>query len=461
MSENIKERLLEIMAICKAKYSSPESIAALQRTFQSHNITIEDWNALIEYVKTAIDTGNDLIEIIDLVGEYVIQTVEDKMEEVDNSLVPHLSFTSLDNITEFIRNNNILGDFVILRNSYTQDVYIGSFNGQTSQNQEHPEADDINLFEFEFKKLGSSDRFVYYGPTLENPNLTFGNIFSNIYKENYEIQNNKATIVSSSSTDTEYPTAKAVHTALTLKEDAANKTTTLNNESTHAQYPSAKVVWDYYTNALEVAEGKCKTFILSYQSTIAATKIYYTNNSSKVFYVYNSETGELENKTSELLAGDYDDISIQNNIFNSQNSQIYSNYVLGGGYLLVNPINYSDPHNVSQASILYPLTNSPFKKGDIFLVVEINVPDRWFGGNPGNVSFYKLETSKVDLANYYTASQIALLLAEKQDNLVSGTNIKTIHGQSVLGSGDLSLFEEMNDTTDVLEIMEDDEDEEE
>lgn len=458
MSENIKERLLEIMAICKAKYSSPESIAALQRTFQSHNITIEDWNSLIEYVKTAIDTGNDLIEIIDLVGEYVIQTVEDKMEEVDNSIVPHLRFIGSENITEFIRNNNIINDFIIITGVYA--IYIGSFNGQYSQSQdeEHPE-DYLELFGFEFEKLGSSDRFVYHGPTLTDPDLTFNDIFSNTYKENYEIQNNKATVVSSSSTDTEYPTAKAVHTALTLKEDAANKTTTLNNESTHAQYPSAKVVWDYYTNALEVAEGKCKTFILSYQSTIAATKAYYTNNSSKVFYVYNGETGELENKTSELLAGAYDDILIQNNAFNSQDA-LYNIY---GGYLLVNPINYADPYNVSQASILYPIYNSPikaFKKGDIFLVVETDVPDRWFDSNY-TFGFYKLETSKVDLANYYTASQIALLLAEKQANLVSGTNIKTINGQSVLGSGDLSLFEEMNDTTDVLEIMEDDEDEEE
>jgi hypothetical protein len=40
---------------------------------------------------------------------------------------------------------------------------------------------------------------------------------------------------------------------------------------------------------------------------------------------------------------------------------------------------------------------------------------------------------------YYTESEITTLLSRKQDTLVSGTNIKTINGASVLGSGDLSV----------------------
>lgn len=40
---------------------------------------------------------------------------------------------------------------------------------------------------------------------------------------------------------------------------------------------------------------------------------------------------------------------------------------------------------------------------------------------------------------YYTESEITSLLSGKQDTLVSGTNIKTINGASVLGSGDLTV----------------------
>jgi hypothetical protein len=47
-------------------------------------------------------------------------------------------------------------------------------------------------------------------------------------------------------------------------------------------------------------------------------------------------------------------------------------------------------------------------------------------------------TSTFDVANTYSISQSDFLLSNKQDNLVSGTNIKTINGESILGSGNIS-----------------------
>ena len=48
-----------------------------------------------------------------------------------------------------------------------------------------------------------------------------------------------------------------------------------------------------------------------------------------------------------------------------------------------------------------------------------------------------------DLSNYYTKSQtdtyVSNAVSAKQDTLVSGTNIKTINGQSLLGSGDIQI----------------------
>lgn len=48
-------------------------------------------------------------------------------------------------------------------------------------------------------------------------------------------------------------------------------------------------------------------------------------------------------------------------------------------------------------------------------------------------------TSKADTATTYTKSQVDTAIATKQDTLVSGTNIKTINNQSLLGSGNINI----------------------
>lgn len=49
-------------------------------------------------------------------------------------------------------------------------------------------------------------------------------------------------------------------------------------------------------------------------------------------------------------------------------------------------------------------------------------------------------TSSVNnLTNYYTKTSIDSSLGSKQDSLVSGTNIKTINNESILGSGNITI----------------------
>lgn len=48
-------------------------------------------------------------------------------------------------------------------------------------------------------------------------------------------------------------------------------------------------------------------------------------------------------------------------------------------------------------------------------------------------------TGDIDLTNYYTKSVVDAMLSQKQDKLVSGTNIKTVNGESILGSGDIVI----------------------
>ena len=48
-------------------------------------------------------------------------------------------------------------------------------------------------------------------------------------------------------------------------------------------------------------------------------------------------------------------------------------------------------------------------------------------------------TSHQSLSDYYTKTESNQLLANKQDSLVSGTNIKTVNNQSILGEGNITI----------------------
>ena len=52
-----------------------------------------------------------------------------------------------------------------------------------------------------------------------------------------------------------------------------------------------------------------------------------------------------------------------------------------------------------------------------------------------------------DLSNYYTKGETDTLLGEKQPTLVSGTNLKTINNESLLGEGNIDIVETSAVTT--------------
>lgn len=61
------------------------------------------------------------------------------------------------------------------------------------------------------------------------------------YAEN---KSNKVSSITISSTDIQYPTAKAVYNNLLLKEDKSNKVIAITQNSTNTEYPSAKAVYE-------------------------------------------------------------------------------------------------------------------------------------------------------------------------------------------------------------------------
>ena len=49
------------------------------------------------------------------------------------------------------------------------------------------------------------------------------------------------------------------------------------------------------------------------------------------------------------------------------------------------------------------------------------------------------DAAEVDMSNYYTKAQTNTIVGGKQDTLVSGTNIKTINNESILGEGNIDI----------------------
>lgn len=201
----------------------------------------------------------------------------------------------------------------------------------------------------------------------------------------------QVTIPETPTADASAASKKYTDTQLALKENLSNKVQELSNASTTAQYPSAKTVYDLSVDLREVAEGKCKSFILSYNDTLSSVK----TNLQTYGHTCSDATGN--DITADVLAGDYDDAEFINSSFNSNSDEI----LFQADSILIFRAISSKP---SDASFIFVKSNyDGYKMGDIVLVIETQVPDRWYDGNG---SFQKLETSKIDLTSYATIAYV-------------------------------------------------------
>lgn len=187
----------------------------------------------------------------------------------------------------------------------------------------------------------------------------------------------------------------------------------LNGSSTNA--PQTKVVYEELQNVRELAEAKANTFIVDATLTIATLKAY---GSPFMFYVYNRDTKEWEDKKTELLNGDYDNLTVINSSFNSQTVFNCANneFIITG-----------QPHGAGSAFYLLQVgsfygTNLispyPLRNGYIFYVLQTDVPDRWYGTS--GFTFNILE-AKANLNNYYSKTESLIPAATNTYNLGSSS----------------------------------------
>ena len=120
-----------------------------------------------------------------------------------------------------------------------------------------------------------------------------------------ESTSNKVTSISNASTNTEYPSAKAVYDSLDSftqgKESTSNKVTSLSYFSTDTQYPSAKAVYDELISLDSSISGKENTFNKVTSLSASSTDLEYP--SAKAVYDELDDINTTLTSTNTTLAG--------------------------------------------------------------------------------------------------------------------------------------------------------------
>ena len=227
-------------------------------------------------------------------------------------------------------------------------------------------------------------------------------------KANKEDSSNKVTSLSSSSTDTQYPSAKLVkdsldgksdnghthsqyltsHQDITGKEDKSNKVTSLSSASTNTQYPSAKCVFDKLSGYLTSNEEVI--FVNGNNQSTDTTTNTFTGTTSKLDSINNVVDGtKLIYKVSVTSTNDTNDLRLSlgtnsgtieryiksDNAYTTAN--LYPIYTLlflvyfNGAWHIIGQSNPKLKNRI--VDLVYPI-------GSIYMSVNATSPATLFGG---------------------------------------------------------------------------------
>lgn len=178
---------------------------------------------------------------------------------------------------------------------------------------------------------------------------------------------------------------------------------------------------------MAVAEGKTKSYVLSYSNVVEIEEV----EEAIQYYSFYKMDGTKITTKQEFIDYVGADSKCVNRAFNSQDNSIQIMYYFDGSGNYYNTYLLIDKGDGINRYTVLPMKDNLVKVGDIFLVVEINVPDRW---HSGELSTYKLETAKIDLNNYYTKGEVEAIkqaLQQQINNLI--LTIKSESTQEVDG----------------------------
>lgn len=256
-------------------------------------------------------------------------------------------------------------------------------------------------------------------------------------------------VIISSQTEDESPASSGVTidgTAIPRNktlETVDNKVTSWSTITTDTHYPSEKLVKAECDNIRAVAEGKCKTYVLSYSTSVPTEETFSSG-------WYCTSDGTPLDTWEEFISylSPIRPTWLVNRNFNNQSGSISLEFTeeeegevitYNCSYLLVKRVeNNSWKYMVLKFLDLLQQEVTPFKIGDVFLVTETSVPDRWYAGS--NV-LCKLETSKVDLSWSAIENKPTTLAGYGITDAVNTTGAqwitgqKTFRGSQVLADG--------------------------
>lgn len=318
-----------------------------------------------------------------------------------------------------------------IEGSYVWFTNLGSDEGGTFAHY------DDDYYDYDIRKLSS---ITFHG-TIDD--LAFAQGYNPDFPDSHNFTQIKLLNIATPVNATDGVNKAYVDTGLSAKQDALVSGTnikTINNESIlgsgNITISGGGGTWGTITGDIadqtdlqsefneirQVAEGKCKSLVISYLDTYSAIVSYLTNNPTKKVYMKSSG----EDITNAFISGTGGlDQAVSNPSFNTNDLSIPAN-IQGSPNLY-----FAAVKDENGDYYLYSLNNTigaDLNTGDLILVVETDVPDRWYDDTG---YLYALETTKVDLTNYVDLTSTQTISGVKNfDNNSTGITFNKDTGKT-------------------------------
>ena len=354
LENSIKEYKTEIEKI----YKSPELLSSLTKTFQSHNITIEDWNTIVQ---TLADNETISPKIQGILGKLpeCFTEVYNNLTTEKNNLNTTIA-TKQDTLDSGTNIKTVNGESLLGKGDLT--VTAGSVNWGNINGTITAQSDLVNKLD---EKQDKNTSVFGVPSTIENALLKLLN----------EKQGHYVTVNGYS---------QLIDTVCnSLYNNKANKAETLDGYGITDAYTKEAVDSEIDKVRL-VASGKVKSYVISLKTPEPSADNWSSFFGGKI----TKQDGSVIT-TYEEFNTYTEGMSFANDLFNSEN-ELIAMATAQNWYFL-------ETGNADGGYNIIIIKNTAWHKGDVLLITEVGVPDRWC--DESGLQWYRLETTKVDISN--------------------------------------------------------------